>query len=59
MRSFLISGDSEGDLIIWDSTFGTQLKKFSSLKGDILDIEINDSFSMIYATGIDSRILSI
>lgn len=58
-RNYLISGDSIGEITIWDSQFGTLIKKFNHLKGDILTLEISLDHNSVYATGIDSRIISL
>ena len=55
----LISGDSQGDVCIWDTEFGTQLAKLSQLSGDILAMTLNLAHGCIYATGVDSRVISI
>lgn len=55
----LVSGDSQGDLTIWDAEFGTILKQFKNLKGDINAIEVNQQFNTIYASGADSRVVVI
>jgi WD40 repeat protein len=55
----LLSGDSSGDLSVWDSNHGTLLKQFNNLKADINSIEVNERYSIVYATGVDARILSI
>jgi hypothetical protein len=54
-----VTGDSQGDLSFWDATHGTLLKQFTQLDADISQIAINTSFGIIYATGVDSRILSV
>lgn len=58
-NSILITGDSQGDLSLWDSQHGTLLKQFNQLKADILQVEINPYYDIIYASGVDSRILSV
>ena len=58
-QNYLISGDSQGNLSIWDIEFGTLIKQFNNLQADILSIAINPTFETIYATGVDSRVLSI
>lgn len=58
--SYVISGDSNGDVIIWDKKFGNSLKTFSELKGDVLQLAvINQEFKTIYASGVDSKIICI
>ena len=58
-RDVIISGDSKGHVCVWDTKFGTLIKKFTSLQADILALEINPRFSCVYATGVDSRVISI
>lgn len=58
-QNFLISGDSQGEVCIWDSKFGTLVKSFNHLKADILALEVNHKLQTIYATGVDSRVVSI
>ena len=58
-KGYLISGDSKGEISIWDDNFGTLVKKFNQLQGDILTMEINPVFDCLYATGVDSRVVSI
>lgn len=42
-QEFLISGDSLGEVSIWDSEYGTLIKTFNQLKGDILSIVTNEA----------------
>lgn len=58
-KGFLISGDSMGDVTVWDSEFGTLVKQFNNLKGDICSIEVNEKFMSVYASGCDSRVVVI
>jgi len=58
-KEYIISGDSQGDLTVWDAEFGTLVKQFKNLKGDINSIELNEDYSSIYASGADSRIVVI
>ncbi len=58
-KDFLISGDSKGEVTIWDAQFGTLIKNFNNLQGDINTIEVNTEFSTVYASGVDSRVLAI
>lgn len=37
-RGCVITGDSQGDLSVWDATHGTLLKQFNDLEADILQI---------------------
>ena len=58
-KGFIISGDSQGDVTVWDSEFGTLVKQFKHLKGDINALEINEEYSTVYASGADSRVFVI
>ena len=55
----LCAGDSKGDLSLWDVNHGTLLKTFSNLKADITAIEVNRAAGSVYATGVDSRIMTV
>jgi len=44
---------------VWDSEFGTQVKLFNNLKGDIVSVVVNEAFNTVYATGVDSRVISV
>jgi len=54
-----VSGDASGEICIWDCEFGNLVKSFKHLKADILTLKTNPSYNAIYATGVDSRIVSI
>ena len=54
---YLIAGDSEGRLTIWNRKSGSIVKTISELKADILDIVISKEYQTVYATGIDSRVV--
>lgn len=56
---YLFSGDSEGGVKVWDPNHGTLLKHFKDLKADINTLAVNHKFGIVYATGVDSRVLSI
>ena len=56
---YLFSGDSHGCLKVWDTEHGTLLTTFKQLQADIQAIAVNPKFGIVYATGVDSRILSV
>jgi len=56
---YLFSGDSAGHLKVWDPVHGTLVKSFNALQADIQTIAVNLKHGIVYATGVDSRILSI
>ena len=58
-NGYLISGDSKGEVCIWDDKFGTLFKKFNNLSADVLALEVNQKYNCVYATGVDSRVLNI
>lgn len=55
----LFSGDSQGDLAVWDTNHGTLTQSFNTLKADVTCIEENKARGIVYATGVDARILSV
>jgi hypothetical protein len=44
---------------VWDAEFGTLVKQFKNLKGDVNALETNEAFNAVYASGADSRVLVI
>lgn len=58
-ENFLVSGDSKGEVSIWQTKFGTLAQTFKNLKGDIFALEFSGHNQALYATGVDSRVLSI
>lgn len=57
---YLISGDSNGDVVIWDKKSGNAIKTFSELKADCLQLVIiGQEYKTIYASGVDSKIVCI
>ena len=55
----LFAGDSKGELTAWDTTHGTLIQTFNNLKADITCIAVNESKSIVYATGVDARIMTV
>lgn len=55
----IVSGDSKGEVCIWDINFGTLTKCIKFLKADILALEVSNKLNSIYATGVDSRVINI
>lgn len=53
----LISGDSTGEVCIWDLQFGTLTKTFNQLKADILSLASHEE--NVYASGVDSRVINL
>ena len=43
----------------WDVEHGTMLKTFNHLKADINSIEVNNKHDVVYASGVDARVLSV
>ena len=58
-KGHLITGDSQGELCIWDEKFGTMVKSFKNLQSDILTLAVSESFNSVYASGVDSRVLNV
>ena len=58
-EEIIFSGDSKGELCAWDAEHGTLLKAFNHLKADIYSIEVNLKEDIVYATGVDARIISV
>jgi WD40 repeat protein len=54
----LVSGDSQGDVCMWDARTGALVKRFSQLKGDVLALEVCAATRAVYASGADSRVVS-
>ena len=54
-----MTGDSMGHVSVWDSEFGTLEKTFTNLQGDINSLEVNQEFGCVYASGADSRVLTL
>ena len=48
-----------GELCAWDTTHGTLIQTFAHLKADVQCIEFNRSKSIVYATGVDARIMTV
>lgn len=48
-----------GEVTIWDLKFGTLIKSFNHLKADILALAVNAKYDTVYATGVDSRVISM
>ncbi|KAI9916540.1 hypothetical protein PsorP6_017212 [Peronosclerospora sorghi] len=53
----LVSGDSTGSLSLWNAATGTLLQKFSHLTADILAICTSKDNNLLYASGIDNRVV--
>lgn len=56
---YLVSGDSQGDVCLWDARSGTLVKRVSQLKGDVLALEVCPATRSVYASGADSRVVSL
>ncbi|KAH0836157.1 hypothetical protein AYO21_04835 [Fonsecaea monophora] len=51
----IVSGDSSGELKIWDSKNYSLVQRLKSHKADILDIATSASGDMIFSVGVDRR----
>ena len=58
-EEIIFSGDSKGELTAWDTEHGTMLKTFNHLKADVNSIEVNNKHDIVYASGVDARVLSV
>ena len=48
-----------GELSAWDVEHGTLLKTVNNLKADVTAIEGNERREIVYASGVDARILAV
>jgi U3 small nucleolar RNA-associated protein 4 len=57
----VVSGDSLGHVQFWDGMTGTMLQTFdqNDNKADVLDLAVSENESTVYASGVDSRVVSI
>jgi WD40 repeat protein len=56
----LLSGDSLGNLQIWDLEFGTLLQSFpKALLGDVLSVVTNKEKTAAYAAGVEGKIVEL
>ncbi|KIW30514.1 uncharacterized protein PV07_06255 [Cladophialophora immunda] len=51
----IVSGDSSGELKVWDSKNYSLVQRLKSHKADILDIAMNASGDTIFSVGVDRR----
>ncbi|XP_075979047.1 UTP4 small subunit processome component l(3)72Dn [Anticarsia gemmatalis] len=54
----VVSGDSLGRLIFWDSAVGDQIESYSTHKADILSIAISDDENSLFCSGVDPVIMN-
>ncbi|CAB3251694.1 unnamed protein product [Arctia plantaginis] len=54
----IVSGDSLGRLIFWDSTVGDQIESYSTHKADILSIAVSDDEKSLFCSGVDPVIMN-
>ena len=58
--STLISGDSLGNLAVWELEFGTLRQHFpKALQGDVLSIVRNKTGDALYASGVEGKIVEL
>ncbi|TDH72239.1 hypothetical protein CCR75_002748 [Bremia lactucae] len=53
----LISGDSAGNLSVWNAPTGTLLQKFSHLTADVLAICVSQCNNKFYSSGVDNQVV--
>jgi len=58
VEGFLISGDSNGEVIIWDKKSGSAVKVFSDFQADVLTLAVNEDQRTVYASGVDSKVVA-
>ncbi|GJJ09488.1 hypothetical protein Clacol_003711 [Clathrus columnatus] len=51
-----ISGDSLGNVKLWDSRTGTQLQSFTAHGADVLCLAVGSDGNTIYSSGVDQKI---
>lgn len=44
---------------MWDTEHGTSLQHFKNLRADITCLAHNAKYNIVYASGVDSRVLSV
>lgn len=54
----IVSGDSLGRLIFWDSSIGDQIESYSTHKADILSIAVSDDEKSLFCSGVDPVIMN-
>ncbi|XP_026738106.1 U3 small nucleolar RNA-associated protein 4 homolog [Trichoplusia ni] len=54
----VVSGDSQGKLIFWDSKIGDQIESYSTHKADVLSIAVSDDEKSIFCSGVDPVIMN-
>lgn len=55
----VVSGDSAGNVHVYDGHTCTLLQTFSQLTADVLALAVNPANNMLFASGIDSQVISI
>ena len=58
--STLMSGDSLGNLQVWELEFGTLRQTFpKALQGDVLTMALNKQRNVLYASGVEGKIVEL
>lgn len=55
----IVSGDSMGNVVFWDSKMGTQIQSFRAHRADILCLTVSPDGKAVYSSGADQRIAQI
>ncbi len=56
-NSFIVSADSNGNVIIWNDIFGTVFKVFNTHSADVLTLALSKHHDIIYSSGVDQKIV--
>lgn len=57
LRDFsIITGDSRGQVTVWDGKLGVQVESIQALKADVLAIAVNEKENMFVCSGVDPTI---
>ncbi len=55
----LVAGDGSGVLSFWSLRSGTLDASFTNLSAEVLCIETNPKYKAVYASGVDSQVMSV
>ncbi|PVU93664.1 hypothetical protein BB561_003119 [Smittium simulii] len=53
----LVSGDSRGNVIFWDTLVDVALQFFTSHSADVLCLEYDQTLDAVYASGVDQKVV--
>ncbi|DBA04328.1 TPA: hypothetical protein N0F65_002090 [Lagenidium giganteum] len=55
----IVSGDSHGNLSLWNGRTGTLVQKFSHLTADILALCVDKANTTLFASGVDNQVVEL